>query len=57
MRAVPTAIRRVTILQTRTGKVWCGEARGSAPGSRNCEVSSTEAAALADRLVLVMKFL
>jgi hypothetical protein len=38
-------------------KVWCGEARGSAPSSRNCEVSSTEAAALADRLVLARKFL
>jgi hypothetical protein len=32
-------------------------ARGSASSSRNCEALSTDAAALADRLVIVMKLL
>jgi hypothetical protein len=38
------------------GKVEAG-VRGSAPGSRNCEVSSTDADTLADQPVVVMKHL
>ena len=38
---------------------WEGDwqARGSASSSRICEALSTDAAALADRLVIVMKLL
>jgi len=42
-----------TVLAPRTG----AGARGSAPSSRNCEASSTDADALADQLVVVMKHL
>ena len=42
-----------TVLAPRKG----AGARGSAPSSGNCEASSTDADALADQLVVVMKHL